>query len=161
MDNVTLPAPVAVDEVDVAPLNAEIGFLIRIAQLRVYNHFFEKTVAHGLKPGGYSVLWVIHRNPGIRQGLLAQRLLIKPAHMTKLVRRFEERGLIERRVPEDNRRALELFLTDKGERFLKEHEGFFFGFLGPLTASLSEAEHREFIRLLQKFTGMEPCGDER
>lgn len=156
MDETPLIPPQSLEEVDVAPLHGEIGFLVRMAQLRVFNYFYQGAQEAGLRPGGYSVLWVIHRNPGIRQGLLAQRLLIKPAHMAKLVRRFEDRGLVARRVPEDDRRALELFLTPDGETYLRQNESFFFDFMNTLPTHLSAAEQREFVRLLQKFNGLEP-----
>jgi DNA-binding MarR family transcriptional regulator len=74
-----------------------------MAQLRSFDFFFEDLGKLGLRPGEFSVLWVIHVNPGVRQGVLAQTLRIKRAHMTKMIRSFEERGLVARTIPEDDR----------------------------------------------------------
>ncbi|SHM63493.1 MarR family winged helix-turn-helix transcriptional regulator [Roseibium suaedae] len=142
------------DGINLGGLEQSLGFLLRVSQLKVFDHFFEKLGHIGLKPGEYSVLWVISHNPGIRQGQLAQSLAIKNAHMTKLIRSFEVYGFIERRIPEEDRRSVELSLTEQGEAFVARHKPDFFGYIQSLDSPLDEGETRELIRLLAKFSGI-------
>jgi len=144
------------DEVDIGQLGASIGFLLRMAQLRTFALFHERLAGQGLKPGEFSVLMIIDRNPGIRQGLLARRLMIKRAHMTKLVRSFEDRGLVARRIPEHDRRAVELTLTPAGSAFVAERAPLLAAYERDLPGMLGEAERRELVRLLQRFAGLAP-----
>ena len=108
--------------------------------------------ALGLKPGEFSVLWVVHLNPGVRQGAVAEKLRIKPAHMTKLVRAFEGEGLIERTIPEGDRRGIELNLTKAGHAFVEDHADDFFTYARSETDRLTPDEAAQLIALLQKFT---------
>ncbi len=141
-------------DVELAGLEYSLGFLLRVSQLKVFHHFFDKLGHVGLKPGEFSVLWVMESNPGIRQGLLAQTLAIKNAHMTKLIRSFEADGFVERHIPDEDRRAVELTLTERGRDFVKRNEPDFFGYMKSLNSPLSETETRELVRLLAKFAGV-------
>lgn len=132
-----------------------LGFLLRLAQVRVFGEFFKKLSGHGLKPGEFTVLWVIGLNPDVRQGVIARKLRIKPAHMTKLVQRAVDAGHVARRVPDDDRRSVHLRLTPGGERFVAEARPEFLNFLAKENTNLSEAEFDQLIGLLQKFNGME------
>ena len=141
-------------EIDLGRLVSSPGFLFRMGQVEVFSLFYETLGKLGLKPGEFSVLWVVHLNPGVRQGAVAEKLRIKPAHMTKLVRSFEEGGLIDRHIPETDRRGIELRLTPKGEGFVRDYAEEFFTYAETEVARLTPAEGRQLISLLQKFTGL-------
>jgi DNA-binding MarR family transcriptional regulator len=126
-----------------------------MAQVQVFDFFFDDLGEIGLRPGEFSVLWVIHRNPGVRQGLLAQRLRIKRAHMTKMIRSFEDRGLVMREVPDTDRRALELRLTDAGESFVRRNRDAFFSHDARRPTALNRQEQAQLLALLQKYVGVE------
>ena len=84
------------DAIDFGDLTRSVGFLLRMAQLQSFDMFFARLAKHGLKPGEFTLLWVVGLNPGLRQGSLARRLRIKPAHMTKLVQRLVAADLLAR-----------------------------------------------------------------
>ena len=142
------------ENVNLERLNAAPGFMLRLAQLRVYEQFFSEVGERGLKPGEFSVLWVIRNNPGIRQSILGQSLMIKRAHMTKLIRALEDQGLLARRVPDEDRRAVELTLTEKGEREAETASEWFFAYEEGVGAALSNAERQQLLALLRKFIGI-------
>lgn len=153
----TMPRPPAAEEeVRLDRLSGSLGFLLRMAQVQVFEFFFDDLAPFGLRPGEFSVLYVIHLNPDIRQGLLAQRLRIKRAHMTKMIRGFEERGLIARRIPDDDRRAVELRLTDEGTAFVTDHAEAFFSHDARRPTPLSAEEQSQLFTLLQKYVGLTP-----
>ena len=145
-------AQVEEEGIDLGPLASSLGFLFRMGQVEIFGMFYEALGKLGLKPGEFSVLWVVHLNPGVRQGAVAETLRIKPAHMTKLVRSFEAEGMISRHIPEADRRGIELRLTPRGEAFVQDHAAEFFTYAQSETNRLSPGEARQLIALLQKFT---------
>lgn len=142
------------EDVEMDRLNGALGFLLRLAQLQVYEHFFSEVGDRGLRPGEFSVLWVIRCNPGIRQSVLGQRLMIKRAHMTKLIRAIEDEGLVSRRIPDEDRRAVELTLTPAGEAMVQTSAEWFFSYEDGVGGHMSRAERQQLIGLLHKFIGL-------
>ena len=142
------------DEVELGRLDTALGFLLRIAQLKIYERFFEDVGERHFKPGEFSILWVISRNPGIRQSVLGQRLMVKRAHMTKLIRSFEDQGLVTRRVPDEDRRAVEITLTPDAAKRIEEAAEWFFTFEDAVGSDLSPAERQQLTVLLRKFVGL-------
>lgn len=143
-------------EVDLGPLGQSLGFLLRLAQIRNFAGFYEVFAAQGLKPGEFTVLDLIGRNPGVRQGVLATRLSIKRAHMTKLVRALADAGLVARRVPPEDRRAVELRLTEAGQAHLDLHAPSFHAFGLVQVPELTEGEQAVILCLLRRYLGLDP-----
>ncbi|MEC7761181.1 MAG: MarR family transcriptional regulator [Pseudomonadota bacterium] len=141
-------------EISLGDITQSLGFLIRIAQIKVFAAFYEGLGQFGLKPGEFTVLWVIGLNPGLRQGTVANTLRIKPAHMTKLTGRLVDRGLVSRETPPDDRRAVRLKLTPEGQSFVDTHRDAFLTFHFTEKDNLSSEEADQFLLLLQKFTGL-------
>ena len=83
------------DGVKLGELSNSLGLYLRLAQVKVFKGFYDAFSNEGMKPGEFTVLRLIGLNPGLRQGLIARALMIKPAHMTKLVQRLVEAGFIE------------------------------------------------------------------
>jgi DNA-binding MarR family transcriptional regulator len=140
-------------EVDFGPLTELAGFMLRLAQLRVFEAFYAEFGRRGIRPGQIGILVAIRENPGIRQGALARALSIKRSNMAKTVRLLEGNGLIRRRVPTSDRRAVELTLTQAGRAFVN-------GALPEIRANdraattmLSRSEVEALIGILCKLTG--------
>lgn len=145
----------AVGAVEIGPLRHSLGFLLRLAQIERFERFYTAFEGAGLTPGAFTALIVVSANPGIRQGHLGKSLRIKPANLTKMIRNFEDRGLISRSIPDDDRRAVELVLTEAGKRFLADHLTEFKKHESEIPGRLTAGEHRELIRLLCKMVDME------
>ena len=107
------------DTLDLGDLPRSLGFMLRLAQISSFAHFFREFADCDVKPGEFTVIWVIGLNPGVKQGALARTLHIKPAHMTKLVQRMVRDGLVRREIPSEDRRSVRLSLTPAGEAHLK------------------------------------------
>lgn len=138
------------------PFEDSIGFLLRIAQLTVFERTFAELQRNDLRIGELTLLLAIRENPSVRQGVIADVLKIKWSNMTKLVRSLEERGLLERVVPPHDRRAIELRITGAGRTLI---EGFM-----PLMrraderalSMLNGEERHQFLALLRKVCGWPP-----
>ncbi|GAB4265996.1 MAG: MarR family winged helix-turn-helix transcriptional regulator [Pararhodobacter sp.] len=138
------------DAVDLGALTESVGFMIRMAQVRIYEQFFDEFAGTDVRPGEFTVLWLIDLNPGMRQGALARTLAIKPAHMTKLVQRLVTAGMVRRTVPPEDRRSILLALTAKGRAYLETHRDRFLAVHAAERTALSEAETAQLLTLLHK-----------
>ena len=73
-----------------------------------------------LKPPHLDILANVYRYPGISQQDLADKLLVGRSNLSMLIPQLEQRGLIERRTDDDDRRVLRLTLTAKGETLTED-----------------------------------------
>jgi DNA-binding MarR family transcriptional regulator len=74
---------------------------------------------HGLHVGQEMVLVELWQDDGLRGGELAARLRVEPPTVTKMLRRLEGCGLVERRQVPTDARSFRVHLTEKG-RALEE-----------------------------------------
>lgn len=139
------------DDLDYGALEEATGFHLRLAQVGMFAAFHEDMAEHGFSPAETSALILVGANPGIRHGRLAEALCIRLAHMSKLLQRFEAAGLVERRRPEGDRRALALHLTAEGESRVAALLPDLAAHDARQTATLTPAERAEFLRLLRKY----------
>ncbi|WP_256210628.1 MarR family winged helix-turn-helix transcriptional regulator [Sphingomonas sp. OV641] len=85
--------------------------------------FDERARQHGATRAQWKALLAISRNEGINQGNLADLLEVEPITLCRLIDRMQESGLVERRRDPNDRRAWQLFLTEKAGPVLEElHE---------------------------------------
>jgi DNA-binding MarR family transcriptional regulator len=124
--------------------------MLRLAQLYLFESFYRDFGAQGITPGQIGILVAIGRNPGVRQGVLADALHIKWSNMAKIIRLFEDQGLIERRVPASDRRVVELRLTEKGRVTVDETVPHLTVSDQAATAALTARERATLLRLLAK-----------
>lgn len=139
--------------IQMGEIQNSLGFLLRVAQIQTFERFFESLGSYGLKPGEFTVLWVIGLNPGMRQGTIARQLSIKPAHMTKLVGRLIKQGYVAREQHTEDRRAVRISLTEQGRDFVAENKSAFLMQNAHERNQMSPEEMETLIGLLQKLTG--------
>lgn len=132
-------------------LGENLGFLIRMAQIKDYESFFESFAETALSPGQYAILEVLRCNQPVIQGQVAKALRIKPAHMTKVIRKLECLDWVAREVPENNRRTVVLRLTEKGSTVLAAAQT---RMQERSLDMLEDTERNELKRLLKKVTGI-------
>jgi DNA-binding MarR family transcriptional regulator len=104
--------------VDYGPLHDDLGYVLRRAQLAVFQRFFETFAAFDIRPAQYSVLTVIERNAGVSQAQAADALGIKKPNFVAMIDDLEARGLARRVPAEDDRRYHGLYLTDEGRALM-------------------------------------------
>ncbi|CAN5679822.1 MarR family winged helix-turn-helix transcriptional regulator [soil metagenome] len=103
---------------------------------------------HGLHVGQEMVLMELWQEDGLRGGELALRLGVEPPTVTKMLRRLEACGLVQRRADPTDARSFRVYLTGDGR-----------GLEGPVLrcweraeesalAGLSAGDRRTFRRLL-------------
>jgi DNA-binding MarR family transcriptional regulator len=106
--------------VDYGPLDHRLGYVLRRAQVAVFQDFFQAMGALDVSPAQYSALVVIERNPGLTQTQVADALGIKKANFVAMIKELERRGLARREAMPHDRRSFALHLTDKGEALARK-----------------------------------------
>jgi DNA-binding MarR family transcriptional regulator len=97
----------------ISTLILEIGRLIR-------QDFRRRAQAHGLTQAQWSALAQLHREPGLTQATLAERLEVHPVTVTQLLERLVKAGWVRREAHEQDRRAMRVYLDTKAEPLIAE-----------------------------------------
>ena len=140
----------AADAIDYGPLDAWIGFNLRMAQDASFQAFSRLSQEIGVKPGRFATLTLIGRNPGISQTALSRANGRDKSTLTPLLVDLVRRGLVRRTQMHNDRRSYQLTLTKAGEQLLqqltdcaREHERKLDAVIGPRARA-------QFLRTLRK-----------
>jgi len=109
--------------INYGPLEKQLGYLLRRAQIAVFQDFFAVFSDFDIRPAQYSVLTVIELNPGLSQTQLCDALGIQKANFVAILDALEARGLVRRDSTPKDRRSYALFLTDTGRDFMRKLHG--------------------------------------
>jgi len=109
-----------VQAVDLGGLTGHLGYLMRRAQIWIFQDFISTLEAVDIRPAQYSVLTVIDANPGLTQMSISKALGIERARLVHLLNGLEVRKFVERRASATDQRAHALYLTAKGRSALSD-----------------------------------------
>src|SRR5258705_10455569 len=101
-------------DLDLGPLPDLIGYVLRRAQLVVFQDFFNAFAPFDVSPAQFSVLTVIERNPGLTQSQVAAALGIKRTNFVGLLDELERPSLAHRRRTGGDKRSHALDRTPEG-----------------------------------------------
>ncbi|MFT0787370.1 MarR family winged helix-turn-helix transcriptional regulator [Synechococcus sp. H55.10] len=117
-----LPQGEALKPSVVAAREPFLGLLRDLA--RAYQAFENYASAHirqiGLTAPQFDVLVTIGNTPGLTMNILAQKTLVTKGTLTGIVDRLEQKGLVRREVPPENRRCFKIVLTEEGEKLFEQ-----------------------------------------
>lgn len=111
---------------------------------------------HGLTFGEYDVLLRLARAPdrSLRMTEIAQRVLISPSGLTRVVDGLEAKGVVERRRDGDDARVVRAQLTDAGrDKVRKAARTHLRGIREHFTGRLTDSQLRAIASALQVITG--------
>jgi DNA-binding MarR family transcriptional regulator len=138
----------ATRRLELGPLARNVGYVVRRAQLLIFQDFLQAMARHDIRPGQFSVLSLIGRNPGVKPGEVSEALAIKFANLVVLLDELAARGLARRLPAADDRRSRALFLTAKGERLLARLEAQVEAHERRVARALGPDGKEELLRLL-------------
>jgi len=104
--------------IDLAGLDGQIGFALRLAQVAVFNDLLGALKECDLRVAEFSVLLLIGANPGIRQQPIGEALRIQHPNLVTIVDALQQRGLVRRDTAPQDRRSYALSLTGPGGKLL-------------------------------------------
>ena len=104
---------------ELGPIRESIPFNLRLAQNACFAAFAKATGDAELRPGWYTLLQVLHDNPGSSATALSRTTGRDKSTLTPLLTQLEEHGLIVRRTTAHDKRMQSVDLTRAGRERLK------------------------------------------
>jgi DNA-binding MarR family transcriptional regulator len=144
------PAVTAVDQVDTRYLQSLLGYNARRAALTIIEGFLERMAEFGLRPVDFSVMSVIHHNPGVTSRQLCAALNLLPPNLVGLIQSLEARGFIHRLPHPTDGRAMGLHPTPEGRALMQQAEQAATELEVERSARLTPAQRKTLLDLLQK-----------
>lgn len=130
-------------------------FLSLLRELALtYQAFMSYSDGHirqmGLTSPQFDVIATLGNSSGMTMNCLAEKTLVTKGTLTGIVDRLEQKGLVRREVPPDNRRCFMIVLTEKGESVFQEIFPAHIAYLKERLGSLSLEEIATMQVTLQK-----------
>lgn len=110
----------------------------------------EELAALGLKACHASYLDAICACPGITQDQLARRIFINKSNVARQLAVLEEGGFVERRPSTEDKRAIQVFPTEKSRAAMPEITRIFRCWEAFVAEDLTEAERKALVCMLEK-----------
>lgn len=105
-----------------AGLEQLVGYVIRRAQVAIFEDFNERMAEFGITTTTFTVLRLTRDNPGLNQRSLATALGAETSRMVLIIDELERRGILSRLASTLDRRARAIYLTAEGRKLLKTLE---------------------------------------
>ena len=139
-----------VSSVDARYLQTLLGYNARRVSLQAIELFNERMAAYNLSPVDFSVLSLIHHNPGITSRQLCSALNLLPPNLVGKISLMEKRDLLQRKPHPDDGRAIGLSLTVAGSQMMLDAENTATELEQEVSSKLTGSEAKTLLRLLQK-----------
>lgn len=134
----------------VRDMTESMGFLIADASRLMRRNFDGRARSIGVTGPQWRVLTALARNAGINQGGLAEFLEVEPITLCRMVDRLQEAGLVERRADPNDRRAWQLYLTDRAHPLLSQLKELAAGLIDEALEGFEEDEKAQFMAMLER-----------
>lgn len=139
------------DLLTVAGLDGELGFVLRMAQLAVFDDLIGRLKKTGLRPSAVTVLRLVRARPGLNQQQIGDALKIQKPNLVALIGALHKSGLIDRQPSPDDKRSYALHLTEPGKKALAKAMRQLSAHLQWVSGHINEAEQTRLIKLLNCF----------
>ena len=96
-------------------MNFTFHYLLMANHLMLQKHFFHRIKELKLTLGQPKVLDYLQQNNGAMQKDIAKGCHIEPASLSTILNGMEKHGLITRNIDKQNRRNINIFMTEKGK----------------------------------------------
>ena len=151
-------------------MNDSFHYLSMANHMMVQKKLMEQLKDTGLTLGQPKVLDYLKDHDGASQKEIAAGCLIEAGSLTSILNRMEEKGLIERKMLNGNRRTFHIFMTESGKKNQKLVEETFEKIEETALNNISEEEQKVFMEIFHriyrnlaeiKYTGGGPLYDNR
>lgn len=100
-------------------MNNTLHYLLMANHMSLHKQLFASVKDTELTLGQPKVLDYLKNHNGAVQKEIASSCHIEPASLTSILNGMEKKGLIIRKMQNDNRRAFSIFLTEKGKELME------------------------------------------
>ncbi|MAL80479.1 MAG: MarR family transcriptional regulator [Sneathiella sp.] len=133
-------------------VEVHIGHLLRRAHQRASAIFQSHMGYEQITPTQFAALTKLRDEGELSQNHLGRLTAMDPATIQGVIRRLIDRGLIETRPDESDRRRMLLRLTEEGQRMTAQLIPHGFDITDDTLEPLTEDEKEEIVRLLRKIS---------
>lgn len=123
------------------------GFLVRRLH-QIHCALFLEECNNGITPVQYGIMTVLARNPWLDQTAVGFEVGLDRTTVADVIRRLEDKGWVERRVNEQDRRSRLVAITKEGTGVMLEMQEGMERAQRKLLAPLSLKDQRTFLTLL-------------
>lgn len=95
-------------------MDNKLHYLLMANHSKMQKQIFSNIRHLGLTPGQPKVLDYLQEHDGSIQKDIANGCYIEPASLSNILNGMEKKGLIIRKISDDNRRNMNVFMTEKG-----------------------------------------------
>ena len=128
-------------------MNDSFHYLSMANHMMVQKKLMEQLKDTGLTLGQPKVLDYLKDQDGASQKEIAAGCLIEAGSLTSILNRMEEKGLIERKMLNGNRRTFHIFMTESGKKNQKLVEETFEKIEETALNNVSEEEQKVFMEI--------------
>ena len=134
-------------------MDDSLHYLIMANQMLVQRGLLERLKETGLTIGQPKVLDYLKEHDGSNQKEIARACFLEAGSLTSILNRMEEKGLIERRMLNGNRRSFHVFLTENGKKNQELVEEMFAEIEKDALDGISSEEFETFMEVYRKIYG--------
>lgn len=131
-------------------MNYNFHYLLMANQSIFHRGVFSKLKDTGLTLGQPKVLDYLKDNDGASQKEIAIGCHVEPASLTVILNGMEDKGLIERKNINGNRRTIHVYMTQKGKNMQKEIDEAFSFMEDIAFKNISLEEKNNFLEVFEK-----------
>ena len=131
-------------------MNDSFHYLSMANHMMVQKKLMEQLKDTGLTLGQPKVLDYLKDHDGASQKEIAAGCLIEAGSLTSILNRMEEKGLIERKMLNGNRRTFHIFMTESGKKNQKLIEETFEKIEETALNNISEEEQKVFMEIFYR-----------
>ena len=128
-------------------MNDSFHYLSMANHMMVQRKLMEQLKDTGLTLGQPKVLDYLKDHDGASQKEIAAGCLIEAGSLTSILNRMEEKGLLERKMLNGNRRTFHIFMTESGKKNQKLVEETFEKIEETALNNVSEEEQKVFMEI--------------
>ena len=131
-------------------MNDSFHYLSMANHMMIQKKLMEQLKDTGLTLGQPKVLDYLKDHDGASQKEIAAGCLIEAGSLTSILNRMEEKGMIERKMLNGNRRTFHIFMTESGKKNQKLIEETFEKIEETALHNISEEEQKVFMEIFHK-----------
>ena len=131
-------------------MDDSLHYLIMANQMLVQRGLLERLKETGLTIGQPKVLDYLKEHDGSNQKEIARACFLEAGSLTSILNRMEEKGLIERRILDGNRRTFYIFMTEEGARLKDVVEADFLTIEEKVFKDIPKEEQHAFMQTFSK-----------
>ena len=131
-------------------MDESLHYLIMANQMLVQKSLMDQIKDTGLTIGQPKILDYLKEHDGSNQKAIARACFLEAGSLTTILNKMEEKGLIERRMLNGNRRSFHIFMTEEGKRKQQMVDKAFKEIEQKALSGILEEEYERFLNIYKR-----------